>query len=145
MHEKPKITGEEYTADIDPLETAIDEDLLRRVLEDDFAAVSPEEILQARDLRRVLEEVVASLEPRQRDVIRLLFFQGKTEEEAGKTLHISDARVGQIKKSALSALRYKDRLRKLKEAGAGDPNTRDIIETSSILPEERQNSPKTPF
>lgn len=52
-----------------------------------------------------LKEAMSRLNPREHNIIDLRFYQGKTQMEVAREIHISQAQVSRLEKSALSAMR----------------------------------------
>ena len=52
-----------------------------------------------------LNEAIKRLPPRERHIIDLRFFEGKTQTEVADEIHISQAQVSRLEKSALKAMR----------------------------------------
>lgn len=52
-----------------------------------------------------LKEAMSRLNPREHSIIDLRFYQGKTQMEVAKEIHISQAQVSRLEKSALSTMR----------------------------------------
>ena len=91
------------------LETPIgEESLLGDVLEDTSVG-SPEDSLEPRDLSSQVERALATLSPKERDVLRLRFGIGDdaplTLEEIGQRYALSRERIRQIENKALRKLR----------------------------------------
>jgi len=82
-------------------------------------AQSPEDEVSAQAIRDCLDEVLATLTPREAEVLRLRFgFNDDTPctlEQLGQTLGITRERVRQIEKKALMKLRHPKRSGKLRE------------------------------
>lgn len=53
----------------------------------------------------VLRDAVKRLPKRERDIVRLRFFDGKTQTEVAKIVHISQAQVSRLEKSAIKIIR----------------------------------------
>lgn len=86
---------------------------------EDKSSVSPLEQILKDDLREQIEEVLAQLNPREREVIKMRFGlmedqSDLTLEEIGKAENITRERVRQIESSAIKKLRYPKFGRKLK-------------------------------
>ena len=54
-----------------------------------------------------LKEAIEGLSERERKIIRLRFFEGRTQMEVAKEIHISQAQVSRLEKGALSQIRRK--------------------------------------
>lgn len=52
-----------------------------------------------------LKEAMSRLNPREHNIIDLRFYQGKTQMEVAREIHISQAQVSRLEKSALSTMR----------------------------------------
>ena len=48
---------------------------------------------------------MARLSPRENNIINLRFFQGKTQMEVAEEIHISQAQVSRLEKSALKCMK----------------------------------------
>jgi RNA polymerase sporulation-specific sigma factor len=72
--------------------------------------------LSHKESMKFIQRQINKLTDRQRDVINMVFFEGKTQLEACKILGISNARVGQLKHTALENLRKNKKLASLMEA-----------------------------
>lgn len=86
---------------------------------EDKSSVSPLEQILKDDLREQIEEVLAQLNPREREVIKMRFGlmedqSDLTLEEIGRAENITRERVRQIESSAIKKLRYPKFGRKLK-------------------------------
>ena len=57
--------------------------------------------------RLVVNQLLESLEPKERQIIILRFFKNKTQAQVGKTLGISQVQVSRIEKNILSKMRLK--------------------------------------
>ncbi len=55
--------------------------------------------------RIALKEAIAGLNERERKIIRLRFFEGRTQMEVAKEIHISQAQVSRLEKGALAQIR----------------------------------------
>lgn len=51
-----------------------------------------------------LNDALSTLEPREQSIIRLRFFEGKTQMEVAEEIHISQAQVSRLEKNALHAM-----------------------------------------
>ena len=84
-----------------------EEDSLQNVLED-MQATQPQEELIRRELERILEEMLSSLNDRQQQVLRLHFGMEDGNcyslEEISRVLGVSKERVRQIEKQAMDKL-----------------------------------------
>lgn len=52
-----------------------------------------------------LSEAIRTLSPRERNIIELRFYEGKTQMEVAKEIHISQAQVSRLEKGALERIR----------------------------------------
>lgn len=52
-----------------------------------------------------ISEAIRNLSPRERNIINLRFFQGKTQMEVAEEIHISQAQVSRLEKGALSRIK----------------------------------------
>lgn len=52
-----------------------------------------------------LKEAMSKLSPRENNIIKLRFFQGKTQMEVAEEIHISQAQVSRLEKSALKCMK----------------------------------------
>ncbi|MGB4505478.1 MAG: RNA polymerase sigma factor RpoD [Syntrophaceticus sp.] len=86
---------------------------------EDEDALAPAEAASYILLREQLEEVLETLTPRERDVLRLRFGlvdgRGRTLEEVGKKFNVTRERIRQIEAKALRKLRHPTRSKKLKD------------------------------
>ena len=86
---------------------------------EDKGAVKPAEAASQRLLREQLEEVLETLTPRERRVLKLRFGledgQGRTLEQVGREFHVTRERIRQIEAKALRKLRHPTRSKKLKD------------------------------
>lgn len=84
----------------------------------DDGAISIEEIIENRELRRILNEILATLAHREEQVIRLRFgfddSKQRTLEEVGKIFNVTRERIRQIESKALRRLRHPSRSRNIK-------------------------------
>ncbi len=74
------------------------EDLTKSIFEEFNQSPTPEQ-------QKFCRELLGSLEPREAKVLRLTFFEGRTQREIGAEMGISQPRVFQLKNKAISALR----------------------------------------
>lgn len=84
------------------------------VLQGNPSAIDPQDWANLQDLRAQLTDAIGRLEERERLITTFYFYEGLTLREIGKALKLSEGRVSQILKGALSRLR--DHLR---EEGSG--------------------------
>ena len=86
---------------------------------EDEDALAPAEAASFILLREQLEEVLETLTPRERDVLRLRFGlvdgRGRPLEEVGKKFKVTRERIRQIEAKALRKLRHPTRSKKLKD------------------------------
>lgn len=92
---------------------------------EDKSSVSPLEQILKDDLREQIDKVLAQLNPRERDVIKMRFGlmedqSDLTLEEIGKAENITRERVRQIESSAIKKLRYPKFGKELKKYVHGD-------------------------
>lgn len=84
----------------------------------DDGAISIEKVIENRELRRILDDVLDTLTEREEKVIRLRFgFEDNrqwTLEEVGKLFNVTRERIRQIESKALRKLRHPSRLRNIK-------------------------------
>lgn len=84
----------------------------------DDGAISIEEMIEIKELRRILDEILATLTEREEKIIRLRFGlednQQWTLEEVGKLFNVTKERIRQIESKALRKLRHPSRSRKIK-------------------------------
>lgn len=52
-----------------------------------------------------LNDALSTLEPREQSIIRLRFFEGKTQMEVAEEIHISQAQVSRLEKSAINQIK----------------------------------------
>ena len=71
----------------------------------DIAAVDPQSHTDLVDLRSQLVDAVSRLEDRERLVATFYFYEGLTLKEVGKALELSEGRISQILRDALTKLR----------------------------------------
>lgn len=74
-------------------------------LVEDIAAVDPQSHTDLVDLRSQLVDAVSRLEDRDRLVATFYFYEGLTLKEIGKALELSEGRISQILRDALTKLR----------------------------------------
>ena len=110
----------EYVLTYSSLNVTIGEDEsveLGEFLSDD-GAIPIEEMLENRELRRMLDDVLDTLPGREEKIIRLRFgFEDNrqwTLEEVGKIFNVTRERIRQIESKALRKLRHPSRSRKIK-------------------------------
>ncbi len=86
---------------------------------EDQEALSPSEAATNTLLRREIEEALAKLTPRERDVIRMRFGlddgMPRTLEEVGRHFKVTRERIRQIEAKALKKLKHPSKSRKLRE------------------------------
>jgi RNA polymerase primary sigma factor len=86
---------------------------------EDSAALAPAEAASHQLLKEQVEEVLASLTPRERRVLQLRFGledgRSRTLEEVGKEFTVTRERIRQIEAKALRKLRHPSRSKKLKD------------------------------
>ena len=84
----------------------------------DESVVDPAQSLDRDDLRGALEDALASLDPRERDILRSRFSRDgddiPTLEQIGRRMGISRERVRQLEHRALLRLRERDDVRRLR-------------------------------
>ena len=82
--------------------------------------VKPEEVLERRDILKLLNEAIDTLSPRRAKVVRLRFGIGVhteyTLEEVGRTFDVTRERIRQIELDALRKLRHPSRSSELRMA-----------------------------
>lgn len=102
-----------------PIETSDgDAGTLGDIIPDEQSAVPFEQVLQqvADDhTRSVLMEALEKLTEQERNVIIMIFFEGRTAQEVGQIVGLSGERIRQIKAKALRRLRSMPRLKMLDE------------------------------
>lgn len=109
----------EYVLTYSSLNIMVDEDetVERGDFIPDDGAVSLEEIIENSELRRILDEILATLAHREEQVIRLRFGlddnKQRTLEEVGKIFNVTRERIRQIESKALRKLRYSSRSRNI--------------------------------
>lgn len=82
------------------------EDSYERLLESGSDFASPGDSLEEHMVRSVLlEQALGSLLPEEQDVLKELYFLGKTEREAGVTLHMAKTTLRRKRDQALDKLR----------------------------------------
>jgi len=85
----------------------------------DESALAPADAASQEMLREQVESVLDSLNPREKDVLRLRFGlvdgRNRTLEEVGKEFNVTRERIRQIEAKALRKLRHPSRSRKLKD------------------------------
>jgi RNA polymerase sigma factor for flagellar operon FliA len=77
----------------------------QRTLVEDSSAVDPQSRANFEELRNQLAEAIAALEERERLVAALYFYEGLTLKEIGQALQLTEGRISQVLKCALSKLR----------------------------------------
>ena len=55
----------------------------------------------------VLKDIIKNLEPRERDIITLRYFEDKTQSQVAKIIGVSQVQVSRIEKKVLSKIREK--------------------------------------
>ena len=102
-----------YLRDEDLPELPIDEPL-------DTEAIDPEQALLAVELRKVLEEALDTLTPKQAKTLRLRFGIGTssdmTLDEIGRVFDLTKERIRQIEAKALRTLKHPSRADSLRKA-----------------------------
>lgn len=88
-------------------------------LVEDVAAVDPQSHTNLVDLRSQLVDAVGRLEERERLVATFYFYEGLTLKEIGKALELTEGRISQILRRALT---------KLREHLEGSPIEQDDVE-----------------
>jgi RNA polymerase sigma factor for flagellar operon FliA len=68
---------------------------------------NPLEEIELKEIKKILEEEIEKLTPRQRDVLALYYYEDLTFKEISKVLEISEGRVSQIHTQAIIRLRKK--------------------------------------
>lgn len=85
----------------------------------DRAAVSPEAAAEQAIIRQKLEEILDSLSPRNRDILRMRFgFEDgyvRTLEEVGRRFKVTRERIRQIEQKALKKLRHPSRRKRIEQ------------------------------
>jgi RNA polymerase primary sigma factor len=101
------------------LETPIGEDSELGDFLEDKSAGSPNDSLLNQDLTTQVERALATLSPKEKEILRLRFGIGEegehTLEEVGKRFAVTRERIRQIEAKALRKLRHPSRSRKLKD------------------------------
>lgn len=72
---------------------------------EDVSAVDACNALERQEFQGQVQEAISQLRPRYKDVIHLYYVEEMTMKEIGEILGVSEARICQIHKSAVSALR----------------------------------------
>lgn len=83
-----------------------------------LVAPSPEEVMEEKDIQKLIEEQLASITPREEKVLRLRYGIGCEEhtlEETGKILEVTRERIRQIEIHALRKLKHTNRVKVLKQ------------------------------
>ena len=83
-----------------------------------LVAPSPEEVMEEKDIQKLIEEQLASITPREEKVLRLRYGIGCEEhtlEETGKILEVTRERIRQIEIHALRKLKHPQRATVLKQ------------------------------
>lgn len=75
--------------------------------------VSPETVFLDEESRKAVREVAATLKPREREFLRLYYYEERPREEIANSLGISEERVRLIKSRALQ--RFRDAYRKFRD------------------------------
>ena len=101
------------------LETPIGEDSQLGDFLEDKSAGSPNDSLLGQDLTNQVERALATLSPKEKEILRLRFGIGEegehTLEEVGRRFAVTRERIRQIEAKALRKLRHPSRSRKLKD------------------------------
>lgn len=71
----------------------------------DETAVDPVELVEAREQREALRSGLARLSPRKRDIVHMYYFEGMSQKDIGVLLGVSESRVCQLNRGALTELR----------------------------------------
>ncbi|WP_217469110.1 sigma-70 family RNA polymerase sigma factor [Burkholderia lata] len=119
-------------------ETSIDE-LIAIEAASDFAVSSPEDIVSKIQLRRAIDNLLATLAPKEAEILRLRFGIGVpdslTLEEIGQRYSVTRERVRQIESKALRGLRHPNRGGKFAHTVLGIPPTteksKEVTESSN--------------
>lgn len=74
-------------------------------VEDSVVVNDAEEIILEREKSGIVQELLSKLEPKDREVIKLIYWNGMTHIEVAYTLGISEGRVSQVHKSILALLK----------------------------------------
>ena len=86
---------------------------------EDHDAQAPADVASFTLLKEQLTEVLGTLTPREKDVLKLRFGledgKARTLEEVGKSFHVTRERIRQIEAKALRKLRHPSRSKKLKD------------------------------
>lgn len=86
---------------------------------EDHDAQAPADVASFTLLKEQLSEVLSTLTPREKDVLKLRFGledgKARTLEEVGKNFHVTRERIRQIEAKALRKLRHPSRSKKLKD------------------------------
>ena len=86
---------------------------------EDHEAQAPADVASFTLLKEQLTEVLSTLTPREKDVLKLRFGledgKARTLEEVGKNFHVTRERIRQIEAKALRKLRHPSRSKKLKD------------------------------
>ena len=86
---------------------------------EDHDAQAPADVASFTLLKEQLTEVLSTLTPREKDVLKLRFGledgKARTLEEVGKSFHVTRERIRQIEAKALRKLRHPSRSKKLKD------------------------------
>lgn len=83
-----------------------------------LVAPSPEEVMEEKDIQKLIEEQLASITPREEKVLRLRYGIGCEEhtlEETGQVLEVTRERIRQIEIHALRKLKHPQRAMVLKQ------------------------------
>ena len=83
-----------------------------------LVAPSPEEVMEEKDIQKLIEEQLASITPREEKVLRLRYGIGCEEhtlEETGQVLEVTRERIRQIECKALRKLKHPQRATVLKQ------------------------------
>lgn len=83
-----------------------------------LVAPSPEEVMEEKDIQKLIEEQLASITPREEKVLRLRYGIGCEEhtlEETGQVLEVTRERIRQIECKALRKLKHPQRTAVLKQ------------------------------
>jgi len=86
------------------LDARNDDDFRIADLMEDSKALDPADVIEKRELRRIVTDVIKSLDPTDRLVILLYYYDRLTMKQIGQVLRITESRICQVHNEVLSKL-----------------------------------------